>query len=256
MIVPSRPRTFATIREPARSLTDQAYARIRAGIVSCEMRPGLRVTEARLAAELNIGKTPVREALARLSQERLVRGIPRRGYEVTPVTVGDVQELFDVRLMLEPASAELAVGRADVNLLRRLDEKCARQAPARSEGPPGVDVLDRYFRANTEFHVALACASGNKRLAELIEGLFADSERVFHLTHLVGGHSGWLVHAHTAIVDAIAAGDRDAARHAVTQQLLEAQRLIMGTIVSSPAVLSARVAPIDGRVVRGLRAKT
>jgi DNA-binding GntR family transcriptional regulator len=72
------------------SLADEAYAILKLLIIRCELEPGRRITEAQLVATTGIGKTPVREALARLVHENLVRNIPRHGYEVTPITLRDV----------------------------------------------------------------------------------------------------------------------------------------------------------------------
>ena len=76
------------------SLADEAYAALRDRIVDCRLAPGLRVTEKQLAAELGVGHTPVRQALARLDNDGLVKTLPRRGYQITPLTIESVNELL------------------------------------------------------------------------------------------------------------------------------------------------------------------
>jgi DNA-binding GntR family transcriptional regulator len=149
----------------APSLTDVAYDRLKRKIVHCELAPGDRVTERQLSQSLDVGLTPVREALARLNQEGLVRTLPRRGYVITPLTPSAVDELFQAFRVIGTACAELAATRAtddDVERLRRLVE---RGRPAR---------------------VTLAAMSGNSRLAELFQRLDSELERVFTMLFLHG----------------------------------------------------------------------
>src|SRR3569623_3042014 len=97
------PRTGA-----AASFAGRAYYAIRELIVTLELPPGAVVKEPELTARLGIGRTPVREALRRLAQERLIEVYPRRGMFVTTVDVRDLARLSEVRAMLEPEAARLA----------------------------------------------------------------------------------------------------------------------------------------------------
>ena len=96
----------------ARSLSDEAYLRIRDLIVSLELRPGSIVNERELMERLGLGRTPVREALRTLAQERLVEVYPRRGIFVAPVDAKDLASLSEVRAALESQAAALAAERA------------------------------------------------------------------------------------------------------------------------------------------------
>ncbi len=96
----------------ARSLADQAYYRIRELIVTLELPPGSLVSEPELMERLGLGRTPVREALRTLARERLVDVYPRRGMFVSPVDVGDLTGLSEVRVTLESHAARLAAERA------------------------------------------------------------------------------------------------------------------------------------------------
>ena len=96
----------------ASSLADQAYYALRELIVSLELQPGRSIKEPELVARLGIGRTPVREALRRLAQERLIEVFPRRGMVVTTVDVRDLARLCEVRAALEPEAARLAAERA------------------------------------------------------------------------------------------------------------------------------------------------
>jgi DNA-binding GntR family transcriptional regulator len=96
----------------ARSLSDQAYYRIRELIVTLELPPGSPVSERELMESLAVGRTPIREALQALARERLVEVYPRRGMFVSRVDVRDLAGLSEVRLTLEPRAARLAAERA------------------------------------------------------------------------------------------------------------------------------------------------
>jgi DNA-binding GntR family transcriptional regulator len=96
----------------ARSLSDQAYYRIRELIVTLELPPGSLVSERELMERLGLGRTPVREALRDLARDRLVEVYPRRGMFVSSVEVRDLAGLSEVRNTLEPRAARLAAERA------------------------------------------------------------------------------------------------------------------------------------------------
>ena len=96
----------------ARSLSDQAYYRIRELIVTLELAPGSLVSEPELMEQLGVGRTPIREALRALARERLVEVYPRRGMFVSSVDVRDLAGLSEVRITLEPRAARLAAERA------------------------------------------------------------------------------------------------------------------------------------------------
>lgn len=86
-------------------LTDTAYHTVKRQVVECALPPGVEVTERELMERYGLSKAPLREALVRLSQEGLLRAIPRSGYRITPITVQDVRDIFELRLLLEPVAA-------------------------------------------------------------------------------------------------------------------------------------------------------
>ena len=168
-------RSSAEIR-PMPLLSDRTYERIRHDIISCVLAPGTEISEAQLCSQYRIGKAPVRMALNRLAHDGLVRAIPRRGYRVTPVTLKDIHDVFELRLMLEPAAARMAAGKVDTQRLRALDEI------SRSGYAPGDPTsISRFLEASMAFQVAIARATGNARLADAIEQLLDEMTRLLHL---------------------------------------------------------------------------
>lgn len=109
---PPTPRLHQPEAANARSLSDQAYFRLRDLIVALELEPGSLVREPELMEQLGLGRTPVREALRRLAQERLVDVFPRQGIFVAGVEVGDLAALSEVRGSLEAFAGRLAAERA------------------------------------------------------------------------------------------------------------------------------------------------
>jgi DNA-binding GntR family transcriptional regulator len=219
-------------------LANAAYARLKQEVIRCELEPGLRFTEAKLVLRTGIGKTPVREALGRLAQDGLVRSIPRHGYEVTPITLRDVQELFGLRLVVEPAAVQLAAGHVDAAQLRRLDELCHA----------GYEVGDHesaaaFLGANRELHGTIARSSSNSRLAEVVERVLDECERLFHLGLMLRNRTAEMAHEHKELLEALIAGDGEGARRIAVEQILSAQRMVIDALLYSPSLQSARVAP-------------
>lgn len=160
----------------AGSQSTEAYDTIRTAIIDWELAPGEQVTEGQLSIRTGFGRASVRAALARLSHEQLVTAIPRRGYQVAPITFKYVTDVFGVRLVLEPAAAKQVAARGDgaiADQLEAINERCRYVA----------DPYDAstYRLANKEFHVALARATGNDRLADITSASVDDLQRILYL---------------------------------------------------------------------------
>ena len=118
-ILPSESHSSA--HAPIPLLTDRAYERIKHDVITCVLAPGTEVSEPQLCLQYRLGKAPVRMALIRLAHDGLVRAIPRRGYRISPVTLKDIQDIFELRLMLEPLAARMAAGKIDTHRARALE---------------------------------------------------------------------------------------------------------------------------------------
>ncbi|MBB5753724.1 GntR family transcriptional regulator [Prosthecomicrobium pneumaticum] len=206
-----RPAPPARSRAPKKggreSLTDRVYQLLRNDILTCALEPGRELSEAELAQRFDVSKTPVREALATLRQEGFVRTFPRRGYQVVPITFGDMSELFDLRTILEAGAAELACARITDAELDRL-QKLADVVYDRAEQPS----LQRFIKANRDFHAAIANASGNVRLETLITRQIDELERFFYLGARLRDVNSETVDDHHAIVEVLRRRDPAAAR--------------------------------------------
>lgn len=182
------------------SLADQAYLVLRELIVSLELAPGELVKEPELVARLGIGRTPVREALRRLSQERLIEVYPRRGMVVTTVDVRDLARLCEVRLALEPEAARLAAERATEADLDEITALLAELAARRRRDGPTLIALDR------RIHAAIYRASHNHFLEETLEEYYTHALRIWMLGLEKAGLSA-AVHEHAELLGAILRGN-------------------------------------------------
>lgn len=111
MAVTAKRPTLLLFDEPAGSLAEQAYRALLEEIVSLRLAPGEVLVEEALCQLTSLGRTPVREALQRLAQQRLVVVIPRRGVMVSEINISDIREIFQVRGPLEGVAAALAAER-------------------------------------------------------------------------------------------------------------------------------------------------
>ena len=128
-----------------------AYERLRHAIMRLELAPGAAVSEAQLVEGFGFSKAAVRAALARLRAEGLVVAEPRRGHVIAPLTMRDVLEIYELRLLLEPPATEAAAGRIERDELARLE----------ALAEPAVDFddaesLERFLLANRAIHLAIA----------------------------------------------------------------------------------------------------
>jgi len=235
MAAPPPGRTSADIRSMP-LLSDRAYERIRHDIISCVLAPGAEISETQLCAQYRIGKAPVRMALNRLAHDGLVRAIPRRGYQVAPVTVKDIHDVFELRLMLEPVAARMAAGTVGAQRLRALDEV------ARSSYEPGdPGSTSRFLEASKAFQVAIARATGNARLADAIERLLDDMTRLLHLGLGLRDRSQELSRAHRSLVKALARGDGEAAERICREQIETARSMVLSAILTSRSVMNLAI---------------
>jgi DNA-binding GntR family transcriptional regulator len=161
-----------------------AYDRLRRAITRLELAPGAAVSEAQLVDGYGLSKAAVRAALARLRSEGLVVAEPRRGHVVAPLTVRDVLEIYDLRLMLEPPATEAAAGLIAADELARLQE--LTEPPVDFDDPTS---LDRFTSANRTIHLTIVEAAGNRRAAAIVERLLDDSERARRMALQAGAAS-------------------------------------------------------------------
>jgi DNA-binding GntR family transcriptional regulator len=195
-----------TGRLQIQSVVDHVYTALRERILSGDLPRAAKLRQATLADELGVSRTPLREALRRLSAEGLVDFAPNRGATVSELDFGDMRHAWAARVALEPGAARLAAERRDGGAITGMRAAIAAQRSA--GGDKGES-----FAANRSFHLALAAASGNPHLTRFAEMLWVPRIGVpIYQAQAAepAGPSAW-ADEHERIVDAIAAGDADAA---------------------------------------------
>jgi len=205
---------------------DKIYTAIKTDIIRCALKPGMEVSEAKLAARYNVGKAPVRDALARLGHEGFVIARARKGHIIAPITIQDVIDLYGVRMALEPVAARLAAGRVDEAHLRQAAEAC--EVSFDVENPESVS---QFLHANSEFHRAIANASGNRRMARQISGLLDDTERVRQVMLGSSPPKPKVNLEHRALVEALVEGDKDGAEALAKTHIQRGWRMVLSSLL-------------------------
>jgi DNA-binding GntR family transcriptional regulator len=194
---------------------------VRQEIIQARWRPGDILLEPELASLYGVSKTPVREALRLLVQEDWVVILPRKGYLVRPLRLGDISEVFNLRMMIEPAlisDTARNAGDAGVKLLaQRLAEQ--RDAPD----------LQRSLDAARQFHLAGAQFARNRRAERVLEQLLDEVRRLHYLMPDVESHitSSVEIEAHEKIMRAIDAHKPDEAAALMRTHLAEVAKTMI-----------------------------
>ncbi len=187
------------------SLSDQAFYAIRELIVTLELAPGAVVNERELTERLGIGRTPVREALRRLAQEKLVEVYPRRGIFVTAVDVRDLARLCEVRAVLEPEAARLAAERATQLDLDGLSDLLNELGTPQARDDKALIALDQ------RIHRTIYRCTHNHFLEATLEEYYALALRIWMLALEETGELHAAVLEHRALLEAVAFGKGEVA---------------------------------------------
>ena len=209
----SRRREPAASRTTA-SLRDAAYEAIKHRIITCAFRPGEYINELQLSALLNIGRTPVHQALDRLMVEGMVEVIPRKGVIVKPVSLNEVLQIIEVRLINEPLGARLAAVHAnDADLTEMADVLKRAKHWASLRNVENLMLLDR------EFHLLIAKAAKNDVLTELLRNLHERSLRFWFISLNAPTQYQLVQDEHATILEAISRRDTDKADVAMRRHI-------------------------------------
>lgn len=185
------------------SLVERAYNEIRRRILDNEYPPSHQVLEFDLATELRMSRTPVREALVRLQNENFVRIIPRHGMRVVPLSLVDLQDMYETLLALELMAVErLARSRPSPAVLAPIDKALDdMDRSLRSKDTDG------WARADERFHRTLVALCGNARLVAIVESLWDQGHRARMTTMRLRPTLKLSNREHRAVRDAIQEGE-------------------------------------------------
>ena len=194
------------------SMQNQAYRFIRKKIESCEYAPNDMLSEALLREELGFSRTPVREAIGRLAQEGLVRVYPKRGIMVSPISIGDIHKIFEVRALVEPYALTAHHDKLDLAEIERF----SKIFHAYEDGCGDEDI----YGVDDRFHETLIAAIGNDYLLELYDRIHVQSVRLRVLSgKFVESRIQNTMAEHARIADACLREDWSGAALAMTEHL-------------------------------------
>ncbi len=186
---------------------------LRRRILALELSPGEHLVESRLAEQLDVSRNPVREAIRVLATEGFVEISPRRGAFVASCSPEDAENMFEVRLALEPVGTRLAALRAGEHGVAALVESIDQARRAMHAGE-----LDVVANLNTEFHSLVMQMSSNAYLESIAIPTIKRSQWMYRQNAATRAPHSWSEHA--GLLEAIREGDADAAemeaRHHVT----------------------------------------
>lgn len=191
-------------------MAEQAYDLLEEKIINLELVPGRIYSEAELSETIGLGRTPMREALIRLSKEKLVEMIPRRGVLISQIDLGNHIALLETRKALDVLIATRAARRVNEQQKQTLREYAAGMLAAASDGD-----VDTYTKIDDELDLLLANASKNIFAVEAVAHLYAHCKRFWAFYH---EHADMKLFAqqHSELMLAVAEADEEKAKIAVT----------------------------------------
>lgn len=203
-------------------LSSQAYRFIKDDIVSCSLAPGQFIAQMDLADHYQVGLTPVREALRQLAQEGFVQPIPRMGYIVSTITERDVQEIYEMRIILETSSVRLAASRGTEVEIRSLLEAADFSYVFKELGS-----YSQFLAQNKAFHEKIAMLAKNRRLVQQISRTMDELTRVFHLGLDIRDSAEEMRNDHLSLAQALLARDANLAERMVRSEILLSRERVM-----------------------------
>lgn len=215
------------IRQPA-TLREQVSEAILLELQNGTFAPGERLTEAKLAQRLEVSRTPIREALAQLSQQGVLQMRDGRGYVVPSPTIDELKDIIEVRLLLEPAAVRMAAreyGKQEV-------EKISK-AIAHEEGAVDINASRRFARANEEFRKAIFGGISNAALQKAIAEFTLHLQFIRTTTLSDLNLRKKIVQRQRQIRDAIAAKDEEKSGALWEAYIRLAEEVLTSTLIES-----------------------
>jgi len=227
MNAPSRPERV--------TVAEEVYRALKRDIITLRHPPGASLTEQELATAYGSSRVPVREACRRLQQESLLTAVPYKGYFVNQVSLKEIMDSFDLRLVLETHAVASAADRVDSESLARLEALSAVDY-THAEWDSYSDFLDR----NQEFHLQLAAVGGNERLVTVLVDLLMTMQRFFFLGLDLGDFGDEMRSEHVELVSLVRARDAEAAVECVRGQITTSRERILRALVDKRIELPLR----------------
>lgn len=219
---------------PKASLSEQVTTTIRAAIVAGEMKPNEHYSAIGIAEKLGVSRTPVREALQLLEKEGILTVAKNRGVRVTQISLDDIVEVFQIRLILEPPAAGRAVLNATAKEVTRLEELYARIIQTAESGEARATL-----EADRDFHLYLLGLADNAKLGSIVGELRNLVLTQGQITIPHARTSLDLASDRDEIMDAIRGNDPEGAAHAMRGHVLRTAKLLIRSVCARTRGLDA-----------------
>ena len=210
---------------------DKAYQVIKKAIIAGQLEPASIFSITELSENLGVGGTPAREALVILASEGLIEPIPRIGYQVKSLSIHDTLEIFHLRSVLEVEGIGLAARRITDDDIRLLEENnLLEQELVKSlQSDESTHSYDEAYALNYDFHLTIARASGNIRLADLVEKVLHESERLLVYDHLTAEVEKAVasVKQHMEIIEGLRRRDKPGSQEAMKKHIEDVKNLYL-----------------------------
>jgi len=213
--------------DPDKTFQQQAYTYIKDQIVNLRFKPGEFITDTQVASQLQISRTPVREAFYRLEKEGLLVYAARRGWKVYTLSLDDIHEIFDIKGAVEGMVARQAAGCKDESLLLALREALkSMQEAAQADDP------EAWLQADHRLHDILFQMAGNERAWRIITNLNDQWHRVRVGFVALRGRTGRSADEHRLFVESILAGNGEEAELRMRTHLNEVRDELVHLLVT------------------------
>lgn len=210
---------------PKARASDQVEAELRRLILTLELEPGLAISEAALMKRYGWGRTPLREAFQRLSEQGLLQTVPQLGAVVTALNLFDFVEVMDAMSLVIGPAAALACKRLTDNELNQLDELIAQADVVAKNGD-----FERLTELDYEFHSVLAQATGNRYLSDYLRRLHQIARRFNFAAWKRERNATPSLDEHRQLAAIFRGREITAAKTAMLQHIESARQRVIGTI--------------------------
>jgi len=228
-VVSQKRARFTYISGVRDKLSEKVYRALKRDIIRGVHPAGEPLTEKELARRYKASRTPVREAALRLQEERLLRIVPNRGYFVSPITLQELNDVYEYRTAVECAAAELAARKGtDSELLQKLTQLAETSYRADS-----IESYMEFIEADTIFHVGIARLSRNQMLVRAVSEARCQMERIMYAAIDIHYYGEVPTREHIDIMKAIREHNPDAARKHMYDHIIQSKDKVLRLTTSS-----------------------
>ena len=201
---------FRGIEPDRRRLADEVYRQVLDAVLTGALQPGVRIVQERVADEINVSRTPVREALLHLEREGILVRAGASGFTVREISVREVRDIYEAREAIEGHAARIVAERRDPAALERIRRTIETEESIRAGG------VEEYFHANRRIHRCIVEESGNEYLLRSFDGLWNRGFAIRIFAVIENADPGVSLHEHEALLRAM----RDDAPQAAAEAMI------------------------------------